>query len=320
MRKLKQTREQLSNDYIQKATEDFSTLDGFVYDCNTGSFSYDNDFDQTFPSILEGVRNPSQEERTKSRPPKQYFMPSQLRNLRKASIQDWDLSEINLTEVLSRYPQISARVGGLGKRKAYEFKALLTFLAFEYKPLLSTTLGSDIFETIKKRCLSNAFEGDWKFLSKLLTLVHSCDMSSYLIKEKHSQREINGNLIPIGRKFFNDLFIELTAYPVTPAARKRGYKDKGSRKDPHEVHDLSTSTSKISSTRDIEPLTGKQGLVAFLYGVSAPAKIIVESTMEINYRKRMNRQLNHFRRQLAKRIKQLSGPVTYSKRDIEDKG
>lgn len=118
-----------------------------------------------------------------------------------------------------------------------------------------------------------------------------------------------GNFFPAGERIFNSLIIELTAFPVNRPKRKRGYSDKGSRKNPHEIHDCSISRSTVEFTREVEPLSVKQSLVEFLYGATAPAKIVRESQEEIDYRKKINRQINQLRRIEEKRIKSLTGKV-----------
>jgi hypothetical protein len=301
--------EEIDDTFICEQTENFSTLDGFVFDYDQGRFSYDNDFDETLPPILIGTKNPNQEERKKQFTRKFRF-PRKLIPLRSKNIKFWKEEKSLLSEILSAYPHLSARICGMGTRKANELLSLLVFLNQSGQCLQDLPLGEDLFEIIRKRCVANNYQGDWRLLSKLLQIENHIQVSDYWIKENFNQREISGNLVPKGKKLLESLVIRLTLFPVNKPKRKRGYSDKGSRKDPSKIHELSISNQEVKETRTLETLKGKNLLLNFLYGVSNPVKYIENETQsEIDYRKRINQDLNRIRRQEKKRIQSLTGEV-----------
>lgn len=70
IKKLNKTSEEIDHNFNCDTTDSFSTLDGYVFDSKTGSFSYDTDYDETLPLLLLGVTNPNQEDRQMSKPKK----------------------------------------------------------------------------------------------------------------------------------------------------------------------------------------------------------------------------------------------------------
>jgi hypothetical protein len=310
MKKLILCKEDITDNFISRQSESFSTLDGYVYDDLTGSFSYDNDFDETLPILLNGIKNPNQEERKNSHQ-KTFYLPKKLQSKKFKNIQFWNQGENHLSEILSLYPQVSASIKGIGKRKANDLFSFLVFLVFRKISILELPLGEDIRETLTKRCKGNNYQGDWSKLSKLLQIENNSYFAKLWIQENFNEREIKGNFLPKGENLFNSLNVSLSAYPVQSKVRKRGYKDKGSRKDPSKIHELSINSNlKIIETRKLEPLTGKEAFVNYLYGITNPAIIVTgEAPSEIEYRKKINKQRNQVQRQELKRIKLLTSKV-----------
>lgn len=291
----------------------FVTLDGYVYDAETNSFSYDNDYDSTVPAIVYGVKNPSAEDRQKSTNGRKFFLPRQLKPIRVKPIQFWEKGSRTLSELESVYPQISIRLKGIGSRKANEFLNLLVYLHLERNQTLKDIpLGEQLRETMEKRARAHQYQGKWKLLSKLLQVEYTKAAFAFVLHEYVSERSIRGNMIPNGATFYSSLKVVLDCKPVTNPKRKRGYADKHSRRLEHEIHELIERTREevIWTRENLIPETPKKRMVSFLYGNSNPARIVVNEDEEVTaYRKRINRQIKELKQQEKQRIKEMTGPV-----------
>lgn len=299
------------------------TLDGFTIEkhykggSNKGEISpefffqtsYDNDYDQGLSNILEGVKNPNQADRASGRGPKKVFFPKKLLNFRKKPITFWIESEKNLSEILSLYPALSARIV-LGKLKAKRCVDLIIYLLWKRGLRLSDVpLGNTLFETLERRCFAHNYEGDWALVSHLLQ-VNCNKVASYLyIKERFPKDELIGNILPNGEKLFNQLIIELSAFPVNRPNRKRGHNDKGSKKSSSTIREAVDNFTKIHSTRDELSLSEHQAVVHYLYGLTNPRKIIEEPDGVKEYRRKLNRQQRQKNLKEKERVKALTGEI-----------
>ena len=300
--------------------ETIQLLDGTVYEkvswyTEDGKYqeyihkSYDNNYDETLPLLLSGVKNPSSEDRMKSRKKKKYFLPKKLSKLRVRPLSFWVKGESNLTEILSVYSQVSAKVN-IGKTTAYKLLAFLVYLNVEKKmTIFDLPLGSDLYDSFSRRAKSHAYEGYWGNLNKLLQMQSSLIAAQGHLEFDYSDREKNGNLLPIGRKYYEDLTISLTACPVTHTARKRGYNDKGSRKDPSKTKEVMDNHSTTDYSRDDSFLTPKKALYHFMLGPTNPVKKEYRPQSVVDYQKRMNRIARQQRRKELERIRSLNGEV-----------
>lgn len=300
--------------------ETIQLLDGTVYERiswytpegvyqETIHQSYDNDYDETLPLLLSGVKNPNAEDRQRPRQKKKFFLPKQLSNLRVRPLSFWVKGESNLTEILSVYSQVSARVN-IGKTSAYNLLAFLVYLNVEKEiTVFQLPLGMEIFETMSRRAKVHAYEGYWGNLNKLLQMQSNLIAAQGHLKFDYHVREIKGNLLPTGRQYYEKLTISLTAYPVNTPARKRGYNDKGSRKDPSKTKEVVDNFSYSISTRDDSFLTPKQAIYHFLLGPTNPVKKEYKPQLVVDHQKRMNRLIRQQRREELKRIRSLTGEV-----------
>jgi hypothetical protein len=300
--------------------ETIQLLDGTVYEkiswiSPEGEYqeyihkTYDNNYDETLPLLLSGVKNPSAEDRVKSRKKKKYFLPKKLSKLRVRPLTFWVQGESNLTEILSVYSQVSAKVN-IGKVKAYKLLAFLVYLnKVEGKTIFQLPLGAELYEIFERRAKSHAFEGYWGNLNKLLQMQSSLLACQGHIKFDYSDREIDGNLIRTGKDYYENLTISLTACPVNTPARKRGYNDKGSRKDPSKTKEVVDNFSSSETTRESSFLSPKQALYHFLLGPTNPATKEYKPQSVVDYQKRMNRLARQQRRKELERIRSLNGEI-----------
>lgn len=308
---------------LYRTRDDWETiqlLDGTVYERiswtdSEGDYqeyihkSYDNDYDETYPLLLSGVKNPNAEDRQRGRKKKKYFLPKKLSKLRVRPLSFWVKGESNLTEILSVYSQVSAKAN-IGKVSAYKLLSFLVYLNVEQKKtLLELPLGIDLYETMCKRARAHAYEGYWGNLNKLLQMQSSLLAAQGHIKFDYSGREVKGNLLPNGREYYDNLTISLTACPVNSPARKRGYNDKGSRKDPSKTKEVVDNHSTKETTRDDSYLSPRQALYQFLLGPSNPVTKEYRPQTVVDHQKKMNRLLRKQRREELKRIQSLTGPV-----------
>lgn len=290
----------------------FVTLDGYVFD---EQFSYDNDHDETLPTILTGVKNPNSKERMKNIRHRRSF-PKSLLPKRKLKWTEWYQGNNNLSEILSKYPHLSAGIV-IGQKSAYDILCLIIELNWEYLPH-NLPFYEDLLHVAQRRCRANNYQGKWNLLSKILQVVSNKTALLGFIRENFHSRELYGNIIPHGRRQLETIYVHISLFPVNYPQRQRGYKDKGSQKALHEIHDLSVSCSTKRLTRENLLTTSKQSVVNFLYGSSTPVWIGGESESESNYRKIINRQNNQQRKQERDRIKSLSSPVrTYTLSEAE---
>lgn len=299
----------------QKIIPPFVTLDGYIFD---NHYSYDNDYDQTLPSILTGVKNPSSVERMNNIRLRRSF-PRSLLSIRKRKWTEWYQGNNYLSEILSKYPQLSAGLI-VGKKTSHELVSILLTLNWKYNPQKDFPLYEDFLYICENRCRANNYQGKWKLLSKLLQVVSSKVALLGYIRENIHKRELYGNYIPLGQRLIESLEIVVSLYPVNPAQRKRGYKDKGSQKALHEIHDLSISSSTRRLTRTNLLNSPNESIVQFLYGVSNPVWIGDESESESEYRKTINRQSNQLRKREKEYIKSHTSKVktyTLSADDLE---
>lgn len=307
--------EYLENQNSYDSSEQLLTLDGYVID--HGNISYDNDFDQTLPNLLQGVKNPNEADRKNQRPKQFPRFPRKLLHLQTKNIKFWVERQTNLSEIMSSYPHLSA-VLQIGRRSANELLALVLCVNIELKiPIQCLPLGDDLFNKIERRCRSNSYEGNWSKLAKLLQTQRSFIANKLFIEESFTSRSLYGNLLPMGRRVLETITLRLTIFPVKRTKRKRGYADKHSKKFAHETHDLSISSASVECTRETLELSSHEALVHYLYGYTNPVKEVKEDQAEIDYRKRINQQLNDQKRKEARRAKGLSSPVKVYKLNTE---
>jgi hypothetical protein len=313
MKVIQKFKRELTLEDIENFDEDSITLDGYSLDITNKQFTYDNDFDQSLPSLLIGVKNPNQEEKGKQLPKKQFYLPRSLYKYRKNNIQFWESKQEFLTEIQSRYPQISIKVKNIGNRKGYEFLCLIYYLLKSNRSLFRIPGGEELYETIRKRAKSNSFEGEWKQVSKALQLTRGPKLLNYWFEENYSPRALKGNMLPMGEKFFNQINLIITCYPVKHKMFKRGHRDNGSGKSCQDPNKDIISNTIITQTKELEAYSGKELITNFLYKVTAPLIEIEETKLEKEYRKRINKQVNTKRKTELKRIKSLTGVVKISK-------
>ena len=289
-----------------------------------GFYTYDNNLDQTVPAIHQGMKNPSAEDRQKNSSGRKYFLPRQLKSKRSKNIQFWKERTDALSEISSRYPQISIRLKGLGNRSAQELMSLYVYILLKEKDFYNIPIISiQLRDILERRARSHQYQGKWKILSKLLMYHDYPALQEHIffdefLGDRISTRSLYGNILPKGRQIYENLKVELTCDPVKKPSWKRGYRDKNSRKPVHEIHEAITFTrEEQKQTR--ENLTPEHGKVtlSYLYGGSLPTKYVEnESDQVVEYRKRYNKQLKERKRKEKQRIKDLCGPViTYKLND-----
>lgn len=299
---------------FSETEENLILLDGTILDSSGHYLTYDNDFDQTLPNLLQGVKNPDAEERRKGSQGKTKFFPRKLRRFRRKSIKFWIDDENHLSEILSAYPHLSFDLK-MGKRSATELLNLVIYFNWYYGNLHKKIVGRIIFDLCEKRCRANCYQGDWGKLAKILQLQNSTTALYYHVKENFSKRSLYGNIFPTGSKLLEEELCLLTMYPIKRTQRKRGYSDKGSRRDPSKTKNEIDNIGKVEVTRDTLFLNEKEAILHFLYGVTNPAREEVIGQTEIEYRKRMAKEERIRRKKELERIKRLTGPVKVYKKD-----
>lgn len=306
---------EFSEKYFQKTgnilseTEDtIELIDGSILSSSGHYLTYDNNLDETLPNLLIGIRNPDAEERRKGTVRRKYF-PRKLNRFRKKSIKFWVEDENHLSEILSAYPHLSFGIK-LGKRSGTELLSLVLFFNWKVKNNLHRSiLGREIFEIAEKRCKANAYQGDWSTLAKILQLQNSPRALLGFIRENFSKRSLYGNFLPNGEKIYNEAICFLSLYPVKTPQRKRGYSDKGSRRDPSKTKNLPDQFGTETVTRDDLFLTEQEANLHFLYGMTNPTKWKTVGSTEREYLRRQAKQAREERKKEQRRIKKLTGPV-----------
>lgn len=311
MRKISKLKEELNTRDFGNGDEDFYTIDGFVYNSKEGTLSYDNDFDETLPNLLKGVKNPNEADRRNSRPRKKFYFPRQAKKYQIQNIQFWIKRKEILSEVLSRWPQLSIRIRGLGRSTAKDLVALFVYLNSQNIKLLELPGGEEISEIIIHKCKVHLLEGEWRYLASLLQLANAPMLLNERIEERLSSRSINGNYIPRGKQIFEQLLkIELTCFPVNYSNRKRGHRDSHSGNSVQITkNEYAEKIGTLETTRDLKILSGKDLVLQYLYGYSAPVIEIKLNSLESEYRKRLNRQRKEKQKRERKRSKSLTSEV-----------
>lgn len=120
-----------------------------------------------------------------------------------------------------------------------------------------------------EQCRKFNYEGKWRLLHKLAKLYYP-ELIMYRITEEMSGNDYFGNIDKLVNKHLANFLIDYRKLklprPKFPQ-RKRGYNDHGSRKNPHEVHDLSTVSGKNPEREDyIDQYKKRSILLNFLYG------------------------------------------------------
>lgn len=311
MRKISKLKEELNTRDFGDGDEDFYTLDGFVYNSKEGTLSYDNDLDETLPSLLIGVKNPNEADRRESRPRRKFYFPRQAKKYQIQNIQFWIKRKENLSEVLSRWPQLSVRIRGLGRSSAKDLISFLVYLNSQDIKLLSLPGGEEISEIIIHKCKVHLLEGEWRYLASLLQLVNAPRLLNERIEERLSHRSIYGNYIPRGKQIYEEILkIELTCFPVNYSNRKRGHRDSHSGNSVQVTkNEYSEKIGTLETTRDLKILSGKELILQYLYGYTAPVMKIKLSSLESEYRRRLNQQRKEKQKRERKRSQSLTSEV-----------
>lgn len=113
------------------------------------------------------------------------------------------------------------------------------------------------------------YQGEWRLIHKLAKLYYP-DLIKYRITEEMSGNDYFGNINELVDKHLSHFFIDFRKLklpkPKIPQ-RKRGYNDHGSRKNPHEVHDLSTVSGSNPEKEDhLNQYSKRSIFINFLYG------------------------------------------------------
>lgn len=313
MKRIPKLREELTEEELRNQEPDSVTLDGYVF-VSKDVYSYDNDFDSTLPSILTRVKNPDESERRKSAPRKKFFFPRQALKYQVQNIQFWEERKENLSEVLSRWPQLSLRIKGLGRSTAKDLVCLFVYLNHQGKKLLEVPGGEEISEIIISKCKQHLLEGEWRYLASLLQLANAPKLLDERIHQRLTKRDIFGNLLPRGKKIYEQqIQLELTCYPVHYSKRKRGHRDSHSGNSAHLTKtEYREPIGKLEITRELKILRGKDLILQYLYGYSAPVMEPILTDLEKEYRKRINKQKKQKRKLEEKRSKILNSEVKIS--------
>lgn len=124
-------------------------------------------------------------------------------------------------------------------------------------------------DTLGQLCKKNKYKGKWMLLHKLLK-VHYYKLIIRELTSRLSGNDIFGNYFKeiekiVKRPLIN--FVKLQKPKPDRAARIRGYRDKGSRKLPHEIHSDCTVSGKNPEQLNLEnQYKKKHAMLNFLYG------------------------------------------------------
>lgn len=251
-----------------------STIDGYSFYMKNGP-SYNSNFDRILPNEVYGTRDPSSEERREgNRRVRRFYLPRQVKPLQRRNLEFWSKNDKSLAELQSKYPHLRVRIVWDRLTVTVALGLILKYYTKDFKRLYDSLVGFEILEKLEAESRKHNFQGRWALVGRLIQLSAYPILVQETLEEIYPSKRSRSSLIILAEDFLDKSYIYLNDRAPTSKQRKRGYSDKGSRKESHQNHEPKTLQLWVETANEgrLHPRDAREAFNLYLNGGLLPKK------------------------------------------------